>query len=1054
MQQQLSFIHLKTTVMKKTLLFTSILMLVVLFSVQAQKKTLSGQVIDADGNPVPVATIVVSGTTNGTTADVNGQFTLETEAGAQLEVSSIGFKTKTVTVPADNSSLTITLQSSARSLDEMVVTALGIKRKKRALGYSSQQVSGEELAAIKNPNLTNDLTGKIAGLQVVRGGGGITGSSKIVLRGYNSLTGDNQPLIVVDGIPFSNFSGRANGNNDFWNPTEDMGNGLSDIDPSNIESINVLKGPSAAALYGSRAGNGVILITTKSGQKSKGLGIHISSSIGFQSIFTRPEKQTIFGQGTLGNFDKTTNLSWGPKIEGQEYTRWDGKKVPMKAYDNAKTFFRTGVLSNQSISFSQKYGGTGIYTSYNRMDNKGLTPGTKLGRNNLMAKINSNFGPDKKWTLSTKVQFINSTAHNRPRTGFAREVGMPYYDVYNLPVNVDLANFKDPTDEDGNMIWYLPGNAHNPFWTTMYDLNEDTRNRFLMYGSLQYDFTDWLNARIKGGADMYTRNTSARVYAGSPQNNSYSVGKNVFQETNYSFLITAQKDNLFGEFGANFSFGGNLMDRKKSNINGSATELEVPNLFALGNNAGGKPDVGYGESHKRINSLYATLELNYGGYLFLTGTFRNDWSSALSKANRSYSYPSVALSYIFSDMILSNGGVLPSWLTYGKARISYAAVGNDLPPYQLYNTYGIGKDPFGNTSAWRGSTLYNPNVRSELIKSLEVGVNLRFFDSRLGLDLTYYKSNATRQLINLPMDPLSGYSSKKINAGNIQNEGIEVMLDGQIIKNRNNGFNWDISANLAMNKNKIIALAEGVDKYQLGGFDVISVNAVTGKNYGEIYGRKFLRVEDENSPYYGELILNNGLPQMTSEPYDLGNQQPDAILGFTTNFSYKHFGLSVSVDGSFGGKMFSSTLVAMQQRGTAAVTVVNGRRDSIFVAGVYDAGENDYKKNTTKVSAQNYWQNGIGVSNTGITEANLYDATNVRIRNIQLSYSVPRNILANSPFQQASLSVSCNNVLMLTSHMHGLDPESTFASGSNATGYESGSAPTLRTFYITLNLGF
>src|SRR5690625_2821098 len=437
MQQQLSFIHLKTTVMKKTLLFTSILMLVVLLSAQAQKKTLSGQVIDAEGNPVPVATIVVSGTSNGTTADVKGQFTLEAEAGAQLEVSSIGFQKKTVTVPADNSSLTITLQSSAHSLDEMVVTALGIERKKRALGYSSQEVSGEELAKIKAPNVTNELTGKISGLQVVRGGGGITGSSKIVLRGYSSLTGDNQPLIVVDGIPYSNFSGRRNGNNDFWNPTTDMGNGLSDIDPANIKSVNVLKGPAAAALYGSRAGNAVILITTKAGQKTKGLGIRISSSVGFQSIFTRPDKQTTYGQGTLGAYDNTSDFSWGPKIDGQPYTRWDGKKVPMKTHDNVGTFFRTGVISNQHISFSQRYGATSIYTSYSRMDDKGLTPGTKLGRNNLMAKVNSNFGPDKRWTLSTKIQYINSTANNRPRTGFARTEGMPYYDIYNLRVNVD-----------------------------------------------------------------------------------------------------------------------------------------------------------------------------------------------------------------------------------------------------------------------------------------------------------------------------------------------------------------------------------------------------------------------------------------------------------------------------------------------------------------------------------------------------------------------------------------------------------------------------------------
>ncbi len=1044
--------------MKKALLLVSMLLLAVFFSAHAQEKTISGKVIDGDGNAVPAATIVISGTTNGTTANAEGAFTIKAKVGDELEVSSVGFGKKMVTVSNSTAPLTITLQSSSHSLDEMVVTALGIKRKKRALGYSSQEVSGEDLEAIKAPNLTNDLSGKISGLQVVRGGGGITGSSKIVLRGYNSLTGDNQPLIVVDGIPYDNFSGRQNGNNDFWNPTLDMGNGLSDLDASNIKSVNVLKGPAAAALYGSRAGNGAILITTKSGRKTKGLGIHITSSVGFQQIFTHPEMQSTFGQGTLDSYDKTSDLSWGPKIEGQEYTRWDGKKVPMKAYDNVDNFFRTGVISNQHISFSQLYGATSVYSSYSRMDNKGLTPGTKLTRNNLMAKTNSNFGPEEKWHLNTKIQFINSTANNRPRTGFAREAGMPYYQMYTLPPSVNIKNFKHPIadPETGKMIWYIPdeNTEYNPYWSAKNDLNSDTRNRIIMNGNIQYDFTDWLNAKIDGGVDMFTRNTDSKVYAGSPMDNSYSVGKNVFSETNFSALITAQKDNLFGKFGGSLSIGGNLMNRKTSDINGSANKLEVPNLFALGNNAGGKPDVGYGESHKKINSVYGTLELNYDDYLYLTGTFRNDWSSTMIKANRSYMYPSIALSYIFSEMISKTGGTLPNWLTYGKFRISYAAAGNDLSPYQLYNTYGIGKDPFGNTSAWRGDVLYNPNVRSELIKSLEAGLNMRFFDSRFGIDLTYYKSNATRQLINLPMDPSSGYSSRKINAGNIQNEGLELMLDAQIIKQPNDGFNWDLSVNFSTNKNKIVALYKDVNKYSLGGFDVISVNAVVGKDYGEIYGRKYVRVEDEDDPNYGKLILNKGLPQMTSESYDLGNQQPDALLGFTTNFTYKHFGLSVSVDGSFGGKMFSSTLLAMEKAGTAANTVVNGKRDSILVAGVYDSGNKNYKKNTTKVSAQNYWQNGIGTGNTGITEANLYDATNVRIRNIQLSYSVPHTLLESTPFQSAGITLSCNNVLMLSSHMHGLDPESSFASGSNAVGYESGSAPTFRTFYIAINLGF
>ncbi|TAN00568.1 MAG: SusC/RagA family TonB-linked outer membrane protein [Chitinophagaceae bacterium] len=1034
--------------MKRRLLLTGILVLVVFSAAWAQQK-ISGRVTDDKGNPVPVATIQIMGTANGTTADAEGHFTITATPGQTLEVTSIGFIKKEVKVP-ESGSLDITLQSNTNTLNEMVVTALGIKREKRAIGYSAQVVSGETLSAIKEPNLTNDLTGKVAGLQVVRGGGGVTGSSKIVLRGYNSLTGSNQPLIVVDGIPYDNFTGMSN--NDFWNPSLDMGNGLSDLDADNIASITVLKGPSAASLYGSRAGNGVILITTKTGQKQKGIGIDISSSIGFESIFTHPKMQNTFGQGTLDQYNVTSNLSWGPKADGQMVTSWNGKQVPLKTYDNLGNYFQTGVISNQHIAFSQQYGETSIYTSYSRMDDKGLDPSVKLARNNLMARAITHFGASKKWTLSTKLQYINSVADNRPQTGFARP-DLTFYTMYTMPRSVNILDFKNPVDSAGKMIWYNTGNVYNPYWDAKYKLNTDARNRYMMYGTLQYDFTSWLNAKIEGGSDMFTVNTESKTYAGSPADNSYGVGKNTYSETNYSTLITAQKNHLFGKWGGTVSLGGNLMNQKSSSISGSASTLVVPNLFTLGNSEG-NPGIGYGFSQKKINSVYGTLEISYDDYLYLTGTFRNDWSSALSKANRSYMYPSISLSYVFTDMISNMGGDLPSWITYGKFRASYAAAGNDLDPYQLYNTYIIGKDPNSNTTASPGSVLYNPNVKSELIKSWELGLNMRFLQNRVGFDLSVYQSNATRQLINLPMDPLSGYSAMKINAGNIQNKGVELMVDAKILDNPN-GFSWDVSGNFSTNNNTIKALYGDVTSYGLGGFDVISVNAVVGKKYGEIFGSAFERVTDQKSPYYGQLILQaNGLPQATSAPVDLGNQQPNALMGFTTNFAYKNFGLSVSLDGSFGGKMFSGTLEQMEVLGTSPNTVVNGARDSLIVAGVIPDGNGGYTKNTQLVSMEKYWHDGIGVGNTGITEANLYNATNVRIRNIQLSYTFPRKILARTPFQKASIALSCNNVWMLKSYMNGLDPESSYATGTNAVGFESGSAPTMRTFYIAINLGF
>ncbi|MGN6165924.1 MAG: SusC/RagA family TonB-linked outer membrane protein, partial [Flavisolibacter sp.] len=489
-------------------------------------------------------------------------------------------------------------------------------------------------------------------------------------------------------------------------------------------------------------------------------------------------------------------------------------------------------------------------------------------------------------------------------------------------------------------------------------------------------------------------------------------------------------------------------------LNGSPGTLRVPKLFSV-NNSSGNPSVDQAFSQKKINSLYGSVELNYDGYLYLSSTFRNDWSSALSPRNNSYFYPSVSLSYVFTDMIDQKGGKLPSWFSYGKLRASYAAAGSDLDPYSLYNTYYIGTDPNGNTTAGRGATLFNDSVKSQLIKSYEAGAELRFFKNRVGIDVSVYKSNAVNQLIRLPMDPLSGYSNKIINAGNIQNKGIEVTADARILSNPRT-LNWTLGVNFSHNKNTVPSIYPDVERYPLGGFDNIQILAVAGQPYGEIYGTQFLRVTDPKDANYGQLILtNNGLPKGTTDVSRLGNQQAKGLLGVTNSFSYKGFGLSLLVDARIGGKIFSQTLDNMQRSGTAAVTVMNGSRDSMVVKGVVlDPNTNEYVANTAKISTQQYWAAVAGSGNTGITEANLYDASNVRIRNVQLSYNFPKRMLGNSFIQKAIVSVSCNNVWLISSHMHGLDPESVYATGTPAVGFENGSAPTSRTFYINLSLGF
>lgn len=1016
-----------------------------------QTRTITGTVKDEKGIAIPFASVQVKGTTTGTTTAEDGTFKLSVNEGAVLLVNSLGYDSKEVTVGA-GSTLNVTLGSSSSQLSEVVVTALGIEREKKSLGYAVQEVKGESIVESREANLANALTGKVAGLQITRSSNGPAGSSKIILRGNNSLTGDNQPLIVVDGIPIDNFTGRNN--NDYWNPGLDMGNGLADINAEDIESISVLKGPSAAALYGSRAGNGVILITTKSGKPQDGLGITISSTVGYDEIFTYPELQSTFGQGTEGTHDPMSGLSWGPRAEGQTVQNWRGENVPLRIYDNIDNFFRKGLYSSQNISFQQQYNNTSIYTSFNRFDNEGVSPGVNLSRTNLMARAVSNFGKSDRWTTDTKVQYTKSNAENRPIGG--NNPNNSFGTLFGLPRSMDIRDFEQAVDGEGKMIWYGTSSQMNPYWNSRYNLNQDLRDRFILNGSVKYDFTDWLSAELKGGADMHYTTTESKLYGGSPQTPSgrYSLGKQNFTETNFSTLITAQRDNVVGKLGGMVTLGGNLMAQKFSSMNGSAGELEVPNLFFL-NNSISNPSVGQDYREHKINSVYGSVQLNWDGYLFLDATFRNDWASTLNQDNRSYFYPSVSASYVLTDMLETTGTVLPSWLSFTKLRASYAEVGNSLPAYQLYNTYWIGKDPNGNTTAGRNNILFDPSVRSELIKAYEAGLEARFFDNRIGIDVAWYKSNATRQLIDLPMDPLSGYSFRKINAGDIQNKGVEIMVDADVIRNPE-GFNWNISGNYSRNRNTVEELYGDIEIYPLGGFDDVRVNAVVGGEYGEIYGSTFRRVDDPESPYHGQLLLNaDGLPVIGEQGVKLGNQQADALLGLNNRLRYKGLGLSFQVDARIGGEIFSGTHVAMQRSGTGAATLRDGGRESFVVEGVIqDPTSGQYNTNTTAVTPQNYWNAVAGVNNLGITEANIYDATNVRLRNVQLSYALPGGLLSKTPLQRASVGITATNVWLISSHMDGLDPESVFATGTNAVGFENGSMPTTRSILFNLTLGF
>ncbi len=1013
------------------------MLMISFFSISAAiaQQTVTGKVTDAQG-AVAGVTVAVKGTSRGTQTGIDGTYSIQVNVGETIRFSIVGYTSQEISATTAKT-LNVTLQQDASALEEVVVTGMGIKRERKALGYSLQEVKSEQLLEAKENNIANALVGKVSGLQVIKGSNGPASSTKLTLRGNNSLTGDNQPLIIVDGVPVNNFIGAKN--NDYWNPSLDMGSGLGDINPEDIESMTVLKSGAASAIYGSRAGNGAIVITTKSGKAQKGTGITYSSTLGLETLFMTPDIQSKFGQGENGVAEKTSTYNWGGEISN--------------AYDNIGNFFKTGVNHTQNVSFQQQIGeNTNVYTSATYLNDDSKIPGSSFKRLNLLSKVNTTFGPNKRWVTDVKVQYMNTEAVNRPQSG--QNDSNVYSTLFRMARDLNILDYQDAVNADGKMLWYGTGNAMNPYWLAKYKLNRDVRDRYVMNANLKYILTDWLDVEAKIGSDRYNTNYDDRTYAGSPltATGRYSLGKNNFYENNYTIALNARKDNLWGKWGGSASIFGQLMNTKETGLSSNAGELQVPDIFTI-NNGKNNPTVEETFYKKQINSLYGTAELNYDNYWFINFTGRNDWSSALREDNRSFFYPSVSTSLVISEMVSKNGGTMPSWMNFTKVRASYAAVGNDLRSYKLYNVYSTGKDPDGNTVANRDNTKYNPAVVSELIKTIEAGFEVRLLNNRLGLDFAWYKTNATNQLIALPMNPMSGYSFEMVNAGDIQNKGFEIMLNGVILDNKE-GLSWNTSVNFSKNENTIEKLTPDRDTYSLGSFDNVAVRAVKGSLYGDIYGTKYRRVTDENSPYYGELLLDgNGLPQATTDLEKLGNQSPKALVGWTNSFAYKNFSFNFQIDGRFGGEFFSGTNVALQANGAAAKTVVNGARENMIVAGVIN-NNGTLEQNTKEVSPQRYWRAVTETGNLGIGEENIYDATNIRLRNVNLSYSLPAHLFKGNFIQRAKIGITANNVWMIKSYGNGVDPESVFSISSNATGFENFSTPTSRSYFFNLTLGF
>lgn len=1002
---------------------------------------LTGTVVDsATGNPMLGVTIQVQGTTTGTTSGPDGGFSLTAPDGAVLVVSYLGYDSKLVAVNSQ-SNLRIALAPSSTGLNEVVVTALGISKEKRALSYAVTQVSGESFQKAKEINLGNALAGKIAGVDATSSSTGPGGSSRVVIRGNGSLNGDNQPLYVINGVPIIN----ANRSNPGTYGGLDGGDGLSSINPDDIESISVLKGGTAAALYGSRAANGVILITTKSGKSRKGIGVELNSTYTWQVPFSLLDWQYQYGSGQRGKAPTTQaeaiadgRLSWGAKLDGSSVIQFDGKSRPYAAQkNNVKNFYNTGKTFSNTVAVTGGNEHANFRFSASNLDNKGIVPNNSLNLKTFSLSAQANL--KNKVTFQGDAQYSVQQARNRTFVGdFYRT---PNSNVQLIATNVDVRNLAPGYGADGyETPWSDYIYATNPYFAINKFRNNDTKRRFIGSFTMRYNITDYLYARARVGVDHIDFDGKQITPTGVAYENSGDVvsDRGTRNEINAEALLGFNK--TFGKFSIDALAGGNQMHHTYGRTGLSSGFLNVPFQYFIGNGATQNFSENYSET--AINSLYGSADFGFNGYLYLNFSGRQDWFSTLSTANNHIFYPSVGLSFVLSDAWKS----IPSWINYAKVRASWAQVGGGAPsPYGLDLTY--------TTSAqqYQGQTLMeisNNTIPSDLkpytSTTYELGLDWKFLNNRLGLDLTLYQRTTTNDIVNASIPLSSGYSSVALNVGEVRNRGIEVLLTGTPVSSPH-GFNWDISYNMAYNDNEVLEIAPGLSTLQLPGATTRTLNGgiyhFVGMPFGMIAGNPALRNDQ------GQIVYNsaNGLPiQGPISP--LGKGVPPLTMGLTNSFSYNNFSLSFLLGGKFGGSIYSATEAYGTYYGVDKRTVANGvRENGVAVEGV----DQDGKPYTATVPAQTYFQ-GIALS---ITEDFVTRADFVKLRQVVLGYTLPQKLLAKTPVQSASLSFVARDLFFLYNEAKVIDPSASY-NNSNAQGLEDFGVPSARSFGFNLDIKF
>jgi TonB-linked SusC/RagA family outer membrane protein len=1045
-------------------------------TVQAQSLTVTGKVVDENEESIPGASVLVKGTTKGAATDINGEFSLTlSESEKELEVSFIGYNKKEVNV-GNQSEITISLTPEETALSEVVVTALGVKRDERALGYTVQQVDTRGLDEAKETNIVNSLTGKIAGVQISNSSGNIGGSSRITIRGINSISGNNQPLFVVDGTPIDN-SNYNSSDQVSGNGGRDYGNAAQDINPDDVESISVLKGPSASALYGSRASNGVILITTKSGAKNKGIGVSINSSTMFSNVFLLPEMQNEYGGGFSLDFEEVVdpldgltykvvntnaNNSWGPRFDGTLVRHWDsmypgepnyGEVRPWQATpNNVRDFFETGVTLSNNVAISGGNDKSSFRLSYTNLDQTGVMPNSSLKRNTIAVSANTQI--TDKFSAGAKINYIRTEALGRPATGDwspERPVNVLTYWYAWTQRQIDPARLRNyKSDRYYHMTWNTQGLGrhleqsynNNPYFTLFESYNNDLKDRVFGNINISYQILPELSLTLFARTDFYTDVREDRASIGGYLQNAYEKDLYNFREDNFELL--GQYNTEFGDdFSLGVTFGGNIRKNTFTN-NYTRTQggLSVPNFYNLVASLQ-RPEIRDFKSEREVQSVYASGNLGYRDFLFLEASLRNDWSSTLPVDNNSYLYPAVSSSFVFSNLMTG-----ADFFSFGKMRLGWAQVGNDTDPYRLVNTYANG-DPYGNTSVFTvDDVLRNSNLKPEIVSNLEAGLDLRFLENRIGLDFTVYKVNTFNQILALPVSSTTGFQSLIVNAGEMENKGIEVMLSGTPIER--NGFSWDVNLNLARNRNTVLELAEGQDNFELGGRDgTNSVNATVGQPYGTIITPNVIYHEETGKPIVG----SNGF-YLRNPGEVVGSILPDVTGGFSNTFTYRGISLSALIDFQSGGSFWSETVqngiangqfiesVGDNDRGVPKRSPVS-EGGGIRADAVFENGE----PNTVYLEAQNYLKQLYSLDGLSV-----YDASYIKLREISLGYNVPSGMLRNLFINGLRVSVFSRNVALLHSNVPHIDPSEIAYGSSNVQGLEGASLPAPRMIGFNINI--